>query len=118
CQGKKWKALCEDAANHYRSKLVQRDRELFREWNLLVRELKNLTMPLVLRKTRNVVDHNNLPQGIVDAVQWDVLHLGMEAEYADVLPPGFYAAQAYWYMKGHFPCGWDGDFPSGRPIVF
>ena len=42
----------------------------------------------------------------------------MEAEFADVYPPGFYASQAYWYVKGHFPCGWQGEFPNGTLIIY
>jgi hypothetical protein len=51
-------------------------------------------------------------------VQWDILHVCMEAEYADVYPPGFYASQAYWYVKGHYPCGWQGEFPKGKLIIY
>ena len=57
-------------------------------------------------------------QKSLSAVQWDILHVCMEAEYADVYPPGFYASQAYWYVKGHFPCGWQGEFPNGKLIVY
>lgn len=32
--------------------------------------------------------------------------------------PGFFAAQAYWYSVGHFPCGWDGEFPAGTRIIY
>jgi hypothetical protein len=92
--------------------------ERFREWNTIVRELKKSTVPLVQRKTKSVVDANGLPQGFINAVQWDVLHVCMEAEYAEVFPPGFFAAQSYWYSQGHFPCGWEGDFPQGRPVIF
>jgi hypothetical protein len=24
----------------------------------------------------------------------------------------------YWYQRGHWPCGWEGDWPEGRLIVF
>lgn len=36
----------------------------------------------------------------------------MEAEYADIFRPAFYASQAYWYVKGHFPCGWEVAFQA------
>lgn len=118
CESNEWQALCGEAANQYRSRLAERDMERFRQWNTLVREVKKTTIPLVQRKTKNVVEENNLSQGFINAVQWDVLHLCMEAEYADVFPPGFFAAQGYWYLQGHFPCGWEGNFPQGEPIVF
>jgi hypothetical protein len=113
-----WKALRHEAANQYRTRLRERDVARFYEWNTHVREIKKVTIPLVRRKIEDVVSKNKLPQDIIDAVQWDVLHVCMEAEYADVFPPGFYASQAYWYVEGHFPCGWEGTFPNGRPVVF
>jgi len=51
-------------------------------------------------------------------VQWDILHVCMEAECADVFPAAYYASQAYWYVKGHFPCGWEGEFPKGKLIIY
>jgi len=118
CQDEAWVDLCQDAANQYRARLAERNKERFREWNERVRELKNVTVPLVIRKTQKVVEENGLSKDFVDAVQWDILHLCMEAEYADVFPAGFYASQAYWYVNGHFPCGWKGRFPDGKLLVY
>lgn len=118
CQDETWENLCQEAANQYRSRLAERNKERFRAWNEHVRELKKATMPLVLRKTKAVVERHALPKAFVDAVQWDILHVCLEAEYADVFPPGFYASQAYWYAKGHFPCGWKGQFPDGKLLVY
>lgn len=64
------------------------------------------------------VSNLGVPDAIETTVQWDVLHLAAEAAFADVCPPGFYASQAYWYVKGHFPCGWQGDFPDGKLVIF
>jgi len=61
---------------------------------------------------------NKLPKSFEDTVQWDILHLAIESEYSDIFPPGFYASQAYWYLKGHFPCGWEGNFPKGKLVVY
>jgi hypothetical protein len=84
----------------------------------LVDELKPVTESLVVDKIRDVVASNGLPTVFEDTVKWDILHICMEAAYADVFPPGFYANQAHWYVKGHFPCGWEGDFPAGRMVVY
>ncbi|MFC3107888.1 hypothetical protein ACFOFO_07930 [Undibacterium arcticum] len=118
CESAAWESLCQEAANQYRARLIERNVERFRDWNALAREVKQVTVPLVLRKTKGVVNSNHLPKEFIDTVQWDILHLCMESEFADVFPPGFYASQGYWYAKGHFPCGWNGDFPNGRLIVF
>ncbi len=107
-----------EAVNQLCERLIERSRERFRLWNEIVDELKATTEPFVRRKLEQVVQLNDLSSAFQYSVQWDILHVCMEAEYADVFPPAFYAAQAYWYVKGHFPCGWKGKFPKGKLIVF
>lgn len=118
CESDSWSDLQLEAANQYRERLAERSLERFREWNAIVVEIKAVTEPFVRDKIAAVGRQNQLPKAFEDSVQWDVLHLCMEAEYADVYPPGFFAAQAYWYTKGHFPCGWEGDFPKGTRIIY
>lgn len=118
CGSNDWQNLCLEAANQYRERLVERSKERFRKWNEIVIEIKKATQPFVQRKIAAVVQMHHLPPVFVHSVQWDILHLCMESEYADVYPPGFYASHAYWYTKGHFPCGWNGKFPDGKLIIY
>ena len=30
----------------------------------------------------------------------------------------YFREQLPWFHAGHFPCGWDGDWPSGRMRVY
>ncbi len=118
CSSLEWENLLLEAANRYRAQVAKRDPNRFQEWNARVDELKPLTIALVSTKTRAVVEENDLPRAFTDTVQWDILHLCLEAEYADVYSPGFFASQAYWYLHGHFPCGWRGNFPTGTLVIF
>ena len=118
CSSPDWEALCLEAQNQYCERLVERSLDRWSRWNETVDEVKRFTEPLVLKKIAPVKREHNLPDAFYFAVRWDILHVCMEAEYADVYPPGFYASQAYWYVKGHFPCGWDGEFPKGRLIIY
>lgn len=118
CGSVEWQNLCLEAANQYRVRLVERSKECFVRWNEIANEIKTTTVPLVRRKIEDVVHEQDLPQVFEHMVQWDILHVCMEAEYADVYQPGYYASQAYWYVKGHFPCGWDGEFPKGKLIIY
>ena len=118
CTSADWEELCMEATNQYRERLTERSMKQFQQWNNIVIQIKPVVQALVLEKTKNVVEENDLPKAFVDTVDWDILHLCMESEYADVYPPGFFASQAYWYMKGHFPCGWQGEFPNGNLIVY
>ena len=118
CCSPNWENLCLEAVNQYCARLAERAPERLAQWNELVAEIKKISIPLVRHKIGDVVRENSLSQCFEDTVQWDVLHLCMEAEFSDVFPPGFYASQAYWYSKGHFPCGWSGGFPKGSILVY
>jgi hypothetical protein len=118
CGSVEWENLCLEAYNQYHQRLAERSPERCAKWNDVVVELQKTTIPFVRRKIDAVVREHSLPKVFEDTVQWDVLAVCMEAEYADVYPPGFYASQAYWYVHGHFPCGWRGEFPKGTLIVY
>ena len=111
--------MCLEAANQYRERLLERSPKAFSTWNDVVDGVKPSAIALVHGKTSEVVSKHGLPDVFIHTVNWDILHLCMEAEFADVFPPGFYASQGYWYERGHFPCGWRGPFPDGgRLVVF
>jgi hypothetical protein len=118
CASIEWENLCLEATNQYRERLAERSKERFGTWNDTVDELKKTTVPFVRRKIEAATRLHKLPSLFEDTVQWDILGACMEAEYADIYPPGFYGSNAYWYIKGHFPCGWRGEFPKGQLVVY
>lgn len=118
CSSIEWENLCLEAYNQIRMRLLERSKERFVQWNHVVNELKVVTVPFVKRKIESVVVQNRLPQVFENVVQGDIIGVCLESEYADVYPPGFYTSQAFWYVKGHFPCGYQGEFPNGKRIVY
>lgn len=118
CSSSNWKELRAEAANQYRERLAECCRERLAGWNEIVRAIKPSVEAIVEEQTRAVVAQFSLPQDFINAVRWDVLHLCMEAEYFDVYPPGFFTSQAYWYVQGHFPCGWKGKCPEGTLVIY
>jgi len=118
CSATDWEDLCLEAINIYRERLVERSPGILRDWNSKVDELKTVTIPFVRERISNVINEHALPKVFEDTVHWDILHLCLESEYAEILKPGFYASQAYWYMKGHFPCGWSDEFPGGKLVIY
>jgi hypothetical protein len=118
CSSLEWENLCLEAVNQYRARVIEKSPVRFEKWNDIVVAIKPVTQALVREKTASVVAEHDLPKVFLDTVDWDILNLCMEAEYADVYPPGFYASQAYWYLKGHFPCGWQGAFPKGKLVIY
>jgi hypothetical protein len=113
-----WEHLCADAQNYYCRCVAERSEERWSQWNETVREVKKATRPLVERKIEAVVREHNLPKIFEIRVHSDTIGLCMEAEYADVCPPAFFASNAYWYVHGHFPCGWWGAFPEGKLVIY
>lgn len=118
CSSIEWENLTLEAANQLHLRILERSKVRFNNWNDVVEAVKPAATDLVDRMTRDVVARFSLPKVFVDTVRWDVLHLCMEAEYADICPPGFFASQAYWYKRGRFPCGWEGEFPEGKLIIY
>jgi hypothetical protein len=119
CASQETRALWLEAANQFRLRVLERSRERYRQWNEIAKEIRPIVDSFVGRKIGSAVSSNNLPKIFEDHVRWEIAHLFMECEYADVYPPGFFASHAYWYIHGHFPCGWKGSFPNdGKLVVF
>ncbi len=118
CGSDQWQDLILEAANRYSEAVARKDAERFRLWNMVAVEVRSVALPLVERTLRSVGAVNGLPKALEDAVRWDMIHFGLECEFSDVFPPGFFASQAYWYLNGRFPCGWRGDFPEGKLVLY
>lgn len=50
---------------------------------------------------------------------YDFLNLlMMEIVFSDATDCTYFREQLEWFHAGHFPCGWEGDWPIGRMRVF
>jgi hypothetical protein len=43
---------------------------------------------------------------------------GAAYEIAEGQKDGFFTKLMVWYCLGHWPCGWEADYPEGKLIVF
>jgi hypothetical protein len=118
CGSFDWEDLRLDALNQYRLYIAERSMERLRLWNGTVREVKKVSGPLVERKIAAVLRKHALPEIFKILVCGDITLACMEAEYADVCPPGFFTSIGDWYVNGHFPCGWWGVFPQGKFVIY
>lgn len=118
CSSVEYEELQQEASNGYSQALSRAAPDRFNSWNRIVEEVRAESDPLVSDKATAIAAENGLPQVFLDTVRWDILHVLIEAEFADILPPGFFASNAYWYVAGRFPCGWKGRFPEGKLMVY
>jgi hypothetical protein len=118
CDSFEWEDLRLDALNQFHAYIACHSKERLHLWNGLVDEVKKMAGPLVDRKIAKVVREDDLPEIFKVRVRGDITCACMEAEYADVCPPGFFTTISRWYVNGHFPCGWWGAFPLGKLVVY
>ena len=57
-------------------------------------------------------------QGLRGLRTRDILGACVELEYSDLRPLGFYPHLSAVCLQGHFPCGWDGLYPSGHLLIY
>jgi hypothetical protein len=118
CSSIEWENLCLEAQNQFRMRVLERNKDRYLKWNDTVDVVKPHVTALVKRKIEATMRNYKLDKIFEDTVFWDILGVCMESEFTDVYPPGFFASQAYWYVNGHFPCGWVGEFPNGKLIIY
>jgi hypothetical protein len=114
-----WDDFVLDRRNEFTRRLQKLSPSRDDEWNECAREIKLELESLIFGITQSVTENRNMAKKLFSVVRWDILHFVLEVEYSDVLPSAFFTEQAKWYLRGHFPCGWEGgEYPQGRRIVY
>ncbi len=133
-----WGDVLDGARSQFRQKRFLLCRERFEsgEYNDILEEVKKATKSLVEKKIKGVLgalerfdktlrevekaaktkplvasafSKKKLTDRFAVRVDGHILSAAMEVEYADVIPLGFFSCLAFWYLRGHLPCGWQGD---------
>jgi hypothetical protein len=115
---RQWESFRLERRNELTVFLHQNAMDRYRKWNEITADLKERIVPMVRRKITSVSVEHKLPESFEHCVRWDILGACMETEYSDLRPAGFYTEMAAVYLKGHFPCGWDGLYPSGHFLIY
>jgi hypothetical protein len=113
-----WESFRLERRNDLTAFLHKNSIDRYGKWNEITADLKKRIEPLVHRKITDVSVEHSLPKAFEHCVRWDCLGACMEVEYSDLRPLGFYTQLAAVYLRGHFPCGWDGQYPSGHLLIY
>ena len=84
---------------------------------MINKEIKALMEPLVEEKVRPIAEREGLSTKFEACVKWDLLGYCRDLEYGDN-PNSFFLRQGDIYLRGHFPCGWNGKYPNGWLVVY
>lgn len=118
CSSEEWENLTLEAANQLRERIVEIDKRRLNQWNEILEVVKPFAYAITDEKAGPIFKQKQLPKVFLDTVKWDILHLCMEAEYADIVKPAFFSSLAFYYLEGHFPCGFSGNFPDGKFVIY
>ena len=113
-----WRDLCLEMADIYLQKVLDKSTARFQTWMDAPREAEGAIRTLVEKKAAKVLPKITRPHDLLNTLFWDAGHLLIEVELSDVCPVNFYGDLARWYVKGRFPCGWDGKPPGGRLVIY
>jgi hypothetical protein len=117
-----WEKTTLNASNELTAYLHKHFLREYSGWNSLVKEAKIIMQEILNEPLENTKNEFQLDQTFIDCVKWDVLGIIMEYTYLNKLRmkyAPFYSAQILnVYSSGHFPCGWEGKWPSGKLVVF
>lgn len=119
CSSHEWINVLNEGFNILGTKVQSRAMPRYQEWNDLIARVRPPVIELAKKKTEIVSREHKLPEQFLGSVFGSVLGIAMESEYSDLVEPSFFTNIILdCYLKGHFPCGWEGEFPNGRLIVY
>jgi len=116
-QGGKWDDVQMDERNELSLYLNNRCHSEFQKWNFVISEAK-VKYEAAFEKLKTYLMKNNLSDAILASCQWDTVNAYAANYFLEWNPPRFYLHLFEIYRAGHFPCGWNGDWPKGKLIVF
>jgi hypothetical protein len=120
CADIAWENVEIKAGNQLTLWLHEHDRPSYRQWNELVVGFKAAVVyPLTEERWEPYRRRYGLDVAVLHSVQWDVLGALMEDAYLGSGHRCFFFLELLWvYEAGHFPCGWVGDWPRGKLVVY
>lgn len=114
-----WENTTMEARNELNSFLSNKYCNDYSKWNTITKEAKSFLEKEIVPKINIIKEKNNLDDVFVDCVKWDLLGSIMEYAYKGCKNrPTFFLNILAIYEGGNFPCGWEGDWPQGKLIVF
>lgn len=113
-----WRGFKMDRQNDLTMELHTNWHDQYQAWNNIVEQVKARTIPLVTAKLASAPRSVPKVKSLRHSIDWDLMAACMETEYSAMAEPFFYRRLADVYISGHFPCGWEGEYPRGRLIVY
>jgi hypothetical protein len=120
CKAPAWDDAQLEAQNQLTLWLHLNDRSSYQRWNEIVDAHKEAVVnPLAEKIFVPFQVKHDLDIAFVHCVQWDILGALMENSYLRSGHSAFFFLELLMVFEaGHFPCGWQGEWPKGKLLVY
>lgn len=112
-----WEDFRLERRNDLTSVVAVRLQQRGSEWNKCAKAFTNFFDSYIAPTIKKRLSEIGLPDSLLDVVAWDIVNYMQELNYSDVRRPDFFGKIWTAYKQGHFPCGWEGDYPVGALIT-
>jgi hypothetical protein len=119
-QSPAWDDAILEARNQLTLSLDRYNRERFEQWNEIVRPFKDkITAPLTDNVWEPFRKRHGLDVKLVSCTRWNILSALMENAYFDCNHGSFFFLELLTvYEAGHLACGWHGQWPLGKLVIY
>lgn len=118
-KGLKWENTCLEVSGDFTEFLSRNYKELYnKNWNVVVEQIKSEYMTEIKSKVERNWANEKSRQGILDDVQFNIITLFILNFYSEYYKSDFFDKMLAIYLSGHLPCGWSGEYPEGRFLVY
>jgi hypothetical protein len=120
CKSTAWENVELEAQNQLTLWLHLHDHDNYRQWNDIANAQKKAVVnPSIEGHVAPFQSQHRLDIALVHCVQWDMLGALMENAYLSSGHSAFFFLELLMvYESGHFPCGWLGEWPQGKLLVY
>ncbi len=114
-----WSEARITAKNEFTALLKKNHPDHYPHWDNLLRQARMFVQKEMQHLWETTQADNRLDEKFLTDVRTSVFYAFVERAYQDVVErQGFFLKILSIYESGNYPCGWKGDYPQGKLIVY
>ena len=115
----RWENVCLEAEGDFTAYLHINHKEDYNKyWNDVVMMIKREYINTIAENIMNALDDFEGKDDIIIDMKANIVSLFMLQFYSEYYNSDFYDKMLKIYLEGHIPCGWNGEYPEGKFLVY
>lgn len=117
--GIKWENICLEERGNFTAFLhINHNEDYNKFWREMVRKIKSEYISVISESLEVALQDNKDKDSIIIDIKSNLVILFMLNFYSEYYKSDFYDKMLEIYLSGHLPCGWSGNYPEGKFIVY